>query len=131
MVYLRKTILPIFLTGIWINISETVKWEFLIKGYWIEHYQNLNLIFPTELINNITWMIWGFLYATIILYLSKKFSLIQTTLISWLAVFIMMWVVVWNIGILPVELLWSNVPLTLIETFIAVLICKRLLKNPS
>lgn len=129
--HFKKTILPILLVGIWINISETIKWELLIKPIWVEHYESLNMIFPAELSNNITWMIWGFLYATVIFILSKKFNLIQTSLLSWFSIFIMMWIIVWNIGILPVKLLWYNVPLSLIETIIAVLICQRLLKKQT
>lgn len=124
--YLKKTILPIFLAGIWINISETIRWEFLVKSYWIDKYQSMNLVFPTEMSNNLTWMIWGFLFSTIIFILSKKFNLLQTTLLSWFAVFVMMWVVVWNIDILPVSMLWFVVPLSLFEVFVAVWICKKL-----
>ncbi|MBE9510439.1 MAG: hypothetical protein IMY71_06135 [Bacteroidetes bacterium] len=124
--HLKKTILPILLTGIWLNISGTIKWIFFIESYWIEKYKNMKLVFPTELINNITWMIWGFLFATTIFILSKKFNLIQTTLISWFVAYVMMWVIVWNVGVLPTGMLWINVPLSLFEAFIGALICKRL-----
>ncbi len=125
----KKTILPILLTGIWINISATIRWELLIKSYWVEQYENLGLVFPNELINGITWMIWGFLFATIIFVLSKKFGTIQTALLSWFAVFVMMWIVVWNINILPTGMLWVNAPLGLFEAFVGTLICKRFLKK--
>ena len=124
----KKTILPILLTGIWINISETIRWELLIKFYWIKQYENLGLIFPNELSNGITWMIWGFLFAAVIFVLSKKFTAIQTALFAWFTVFVMMWLVVWNVGILPTGMLWFNAPLGLIEAYIATLICKRFIK---
>jgi len=124
----KKTILPILLAGIWINIFETIRWELLIKSYWIEQYENLGLIFPEGLKNNITWMIWGFLFAAIIFVLSKKFTAIKSALIAWFTVFVMMWVVMWNIAILPTGLLWTNAPLSLIEAYIAALICKRFIK---
>ena len=125
----KKTILPILLTGIWINISATIRWELLIKSYWVEQYENLGLVFPNELINGITWMIWGFLFAIIIFVLSKKFGTIQTALLSWFTVFVMMWIVVWNINILPTGMLWFNAPLSLFEAFVGALICKRLLNK--
>ena len=125
----KKTILPILFTGIWINISETIRWELLIKSYWIDQYENLGLVFPNELTNGITWMIWGFLFAAVIFVLSKKFTAIQSALIAWFTVFVMMWLVVWNVGILPTGMLWINVPLGLIEAYIATLICKRLSKK--
>lgn len=123
---LRKTILPILVTGIWINVSESIRWIFLVEQYWIDHYQTLGLSFPNETVNMVVWMIWGFLFATIIFILSRKFSLLQTTILSWTVAFAMMWIVVWNVGILPTGMLWYVIPLSLLEVFIAVLICKRI-----
>jgi len=128
MTYFKKTILPIILIGLWINISITIGWMLILEGYWIEKYQSLNLVFPTGLINNITWMIWGFMLATIIFIISKKFSLWQTTFLAWFVAFIMMWVIVWNVGILPTGMLLFNIPNTLFITFIGALICKRVAK---
>ncbi len=125
MSHLKKTILPILLTGIWVNVSITVGWMLILESYWIEKYQSMNLVFPTGLTNNIVWMIWGFMLATIIFILSKKFSPLQTTLISWFAAFAMMWVIVWNIGVLPTGMLLFNIPNTLFVTYIGTLICKK------
>jgi len=125
MTYFKKTILPILLTGIWINVSITIGWMLILEGYWIEKYQSLNIVFPTGLTNNIVWMIWGFMYGIAIFILSKKFSVLQTTLISWFAAFAMMWVIVWNIGVLPTGMLLFNIPNTLFITLIGAWICKR------
>ena len=124
--YFKKTILPILSTGIWINISETVRWELLIKSYWVDHYQNLNLVFPNEPLNGVIWMIWGFLFAITVFIISKKFNLLQTTFLSWFFVFVMMWIVIWNVDMLPKGILWVNAPMSLVEAFIAALICKKL-----
>ena len=102
---LKKIVLPVLIIGIWINVSETVRWMFLIESYWLEKYQNLNLIFPNETTNLIMWMVWGFLFAALIFILSRKFNLFQTTILSWFVAFVMMWVVVWNVGVLPVKML--------------------------
>lgn len=125
---LRKVFLPILITGIWINISETVRWIFLIKSYWINHYQTLNLVFPNKPINGIMWIIWGFIFAAIIFILSKKYSLIKTTFLSWFIVFVMSWIVLWNAGILPMGILVFVVPLSLFETYIGALISNKLSK---
>lgn len=125
----KKNIWPILVTGIWINLSETLRWIFLIEPFWIEKYQLLNLTFPGENVNMIVWMLWGFLYATTIFILSKKFKLVQTTLLSWFIAFVMMWIVVWNVGVLPTEMLWYNIPLSLLETFIGAFICIKFFKN--
>ena len=125
---LRKVFLPILITGIWINISEAVRWIFLIKSYWIKHYQTMNLAFPNKPINGIMWIIWGFIFAAIIFILSKKYSLIQTTFLSWFIVFVMTWIVLWNAGMLPTGILVFVVPLSLFETYIGVLISNKLSK---
>ena len=38
----------------------------------------------------------------------------------------MMWVIVWNVGVLPTGMLWINVPLSLFEAFVGTLICKKI-----
>jgi len=97
----------------------------VIESYWIEYYKNLNLVFPGDPSNAVIWMIWGFFFATIIFVLSKKFNSIHTILISWVAVFLMLWIVLINIEMLPLKILWYNIPLSLLEVYIAVLICKK------
>ena len=126
MEHLKKTILPILLTGIWMNVAGTIRWIYLIEPYWLEKYNYLDLVFPSATINNITWMIWGFMFAMVIFILSRKFNLIQTTLLSWFMVYVMMWVVVWNVGVLPTDMLWVNIPLGFLDAFVGALICKRL-----
>lgn len=125
MKFSKKILLPILLTGIWINVSITIGWIIILERYWIEKYESLNLIFPTGMTNNIVWMLWGFMLATLIFFLSKKFNLIQTTIIAWFAAFLMMWVLVGNIGVLPTGMLWFNVPLTFLITYIGVWICEK------
>ena len=125
---LKRTILAILVTGIWINVSETIRWMAVIESHWIERYQELNLVFPNETINMIAWMIWGFLFATAIFILSRKFNLLQTTFLSWFMAFAMMWVVVWNVGVLPTGMLWLNIPLSLLEAFVGAFICIRFFK---
>ncbi len=125
MSHLKKTILPILLTGIWINISITIGWILILESYWIEKYQSLDIIFPTGLSNNIVWMIWGFMLATLTFILLKKFTVLHTAFLAWFVAFVMMWVVVWNVGILPTGMLLFNIPYSLLVTFIGVLICKK------
>ncbi len=125
--FLKKTILPILLATIWISISEFVRNEVLVKEYWINHYNNLGLIFPSEPINGMVWGIWSFLFAIAIYILSKKFSLLQTTFLSWFVGFVLMWFVAGNMGVLPFGILYIAIPLSLLEAFLATLIIKKLL----
>lgn len=122
---LKKIILPILFTGIWINFSETLRWIFLAESYWIEHYQQLGIVFPTGPVRGVIWMIWGFMFATTIFILSRKFTLLQTTIFSWSVVFVMLWVVLGNVNMLPAGMLWIVAPLSLLEAYVGAWICKR------
>lgn len=123
---LRITILPILLATIWISISEFVRNELLFKSYWVDHYRTLHLTFPSEPVNGALWGVWSLLFAVAIFILSKKFSLLQTTLLSWFMAFVMMWVVIGNLGVLPGGLLLFAIPLSLFEAFLAAFIIKKL-----
>lgn len=122
----RKTFLPIILATIWISISEFVRNELLLKSYWTEHYQNMGLVFPSEPINGAVWGLWSFLFAIAIYLIAKKFSLLQTTFLSWFVAFVLMWVVTGNMGVLPYGILYFAVPLSVLEAFLATFIFKKL-----
>lgn len=122
---MKKSILPIILAGIWITVSEFVRNEFLLKGYWLDHFQAMGLEFKTLPINGILWMIWSFALAYLIFMLHKKFSFMQTILLAWLPAFVMMWLTVYNLQVLPLALLIFAVPLSLVEVAIAALIIAR------
>ena len=123
---IKEKIFPIFLATIWISISEFVRNEILLKSFWTEHYHELGLNFPSAPINGALWGIWALLFAVAIFIIAKKFTLIQTTLLSWFVAFVMMWVVIGNLGVLPFNLLWYAIPLSILESFIAALIVKKL-----
>ena len=122
---LKNTILPVFLATIWISLSEFVRNEFILKSFWIEHYQHLGITFPSEPVNGAVWGIWSLLFALTIFIISKKFNLVQSTYISWLVGFVLMWVSLGNLGVLPYGLLWYAVPLSIFESFVATLIIKK------
>ena len=122
----KKTIFPVLLATIWISISEFVRNEFLAKSYWIKHYQKVGLVFPSEPINGAVWGIWSLFFAIGIYILSQKFSLLQTTFLSWFVGFVFMWLVVGNLGVLPFGILPFAIPLSLLEAFLAALIIKKL-----
>jgi hypothetical protein len=124
--FLKKKIIPILSATIWISVSEFLRNELFFKSYWTEHYKNLGLVFPSEPLNGAVWGLWSMLFAIAIFVISKKFSLLQTTLLSWFVAFVLMWVVIWNMNVLPPGLLYIAAPLSLFETFLASLIIKRL-----
>ena len=122
----KNVILPILLATIWISVSEFVRNELLFKEYWIAHYNSLGIEFPAEPVNGAIWGIWSLLFAVFIYILSGKYNLWQTTLLSWFAGFVLMWVVAGNLGVLPVNLLIFAFPLSLLETFLASWIIQKL-----
>jgi len=124
-----RNIIAVILTGIWVNASEFFRNEVLLKTYWINHYRSLGMTFPSEPLNGMIWVVWGFLFAIAIYVISRKFNLIQTTLISWFMAFVLMWVVTWNLNVLPSAILIYAVPLSLLEAFIGSYICIKMSPN--
>jgi hypothetical protein len=119
MAFARKTLLPVLLATTWISISEFIRNEFIVKTYWTKHYESLGLVFPSEPLNGAVWGLWSLLFAIAVFIVSKKFTLMQTTFLSWFVGFVLMWVVAGNLGFLPFELLVFAIPLSLFEAFLA------------
>ncbi len=126
MKFLKSTILPVLLATIWISISEFVRNEYLVKSFWTEHYHRLGLVFPSEPVNGAVWGLWSLMFAIAVFIISRKFSLVQTALLSWFVGFVFMWVVIGNLGVLPHGILFAAVPLSLIEAFLATFIIKKM-----
>ena len=123
---IKNTIIPIMAATFWIGISEFTRNEFLLKSYWTHHYQKLGIIFPSEPFNGAVWGLWSLLLAITLFILSKKFSWVQAAWLAWFVGFVMMWVVIGNLGFLPEGLLIIAIPLSLLETFVAGFIIKKL-----
>ena len=116
---IKKTILPILMATIWISISEFVRNEFLLKSYWTDHYESMGLNFPSDPINGAIWGIWSLCFAISIFIIAKKFTLIQTTLISWFVGFVFMWFEIGNMNVLTFGILPFAIPLSILEVFLA------------
>jgi hypothetical protein len=126
---IRNIILPVLLAAVWISISEFVRNEFLVKSFWTDHYKTLGLIFPSAPVNGALWGLWSLLFAVAIFIIARRFTLFQTTFLSWFVAFVMMWVVIGNLGVLPYGLLLFGIPLSILESFIAALLIKKLQKE--
>ena len=122
---MKKTIIPIIVAGIWITVSEFVRNEFLFKGYWIDFFASLGLRFETLPVNGILWMVWSFILAYVIYMLMQKFSFWETVCLAWLTSFVMMWIALYNLQVLPLGLLIVAVPLSLLEVAVAGLLIKK------
>lgn len=117
-----KPVITVLAATLWIAVSEFLRNEFFLKGYWIQHYRSLGLIFPSAPVNGVIWGIWSLIYALTIFIVSKRFTYIQTFLLSWMSGFVLMWLVTGNLGILPPDILFFAVPLSLLESALASLI---------
>jgi hypothetical protein len=122
----KKIILPILAATVWISISEFARNEFIVKSYWVDHFKGLGITFPEAPVNGAIWGAWSLLYAIAIFILSKKFNLLQTTFFSWFMAFVMMWVVIGNLGVLPFGLLAFGIPLSILEAFVAAWLIQKL-----
>lgn len=116
---IKSVVLPIFLATTWISISEFVRNSILLNSYWKEHYQQLGMIFPEQPINGAIWGIWSMGFAVVMFIISKKFTFIQSTMLSWFIGFILMWLVIGNLGVLPIAILIYAIPLSILEVFLA------------
>lgn len=60
-----RSIMAIFLAGLWINVSEFFRNQVLLLRYWVEHFASVGMTFPTATVNGIVWMILGFVKVTL------------------------------------------------------------------
>ena len=112
-------------TGAWIGASEFLRNELLFKGLWIAKYDSLGLVFPSAMVNNAIWGLWSLLFAALILFLSRRLKFLETVLVAWVSAFVLMWLTIFNLNVLPLALLIPAVPLSLIEVLVASLICHK------
>lgn len=122
----KRAVFPVLLATVWISISEFVRNSFLVHDAWLAHYQNLRLTFPEQPVNGAVWGIWSLVFAIIIYVLHQKFTFWQTVLLSWIIGFAMMWLVIGNLGVLPIDILPYAIPLSILEVLVAVLIINKL-----
>jgi len=122
---MKNNLTAIVLATVWISISEFLRNEFLLKHLWVEQYQEMRLVFASEPMNGANWGLWSSCFAVGIFIISRKFSLFQTFLLSWFVGFVFMWLVVGNLGVLPFGILPVAIPLSLLETVLAVYLVNK------
>ncbi len=118
-----RPILAVILAGFWVSGSEFFRNEILLKSHWLRHYESLGVDYPSAPANGLVWVLWSFLFALAVYWLSRKFTLLETTLFSWFVGFVWMWLVIGNLGVLPFSILPLAIPLSLMEAFLAAWIC--------
>jgi membrane associated rhomboid family serine protease len=124
---MKRFVLAALISGIWINLSEFLRNEFLFKQWWLEKYESLRLTFPSGPVNGALWVLWGFLFAASVVALRRRLSFLETTLLAWVMGFVLMWIVIGNMNVLPHKILLVAVPWSVAEVAIAVCITQRFL----
>jgi hypothetical protein len=120
-----KMIWLVIIISIWINAAETIRWILFAKPYFIKHFQDRNIEPPGGPLYLIIWFLWGILISVIIFNISKKFSLLNSTLIIWFAVFSGIWIMLLNLKVITIPILLILMSICFIEILIGVLISKH------
>jgi hypothetical protein len=123
---MNRYLLAVFAAGVWMNLSEFIRNELLLKNTWVDGFKDIGLSFPSDPLNGAVWALWAFIFVAVLTLISTKFDVIVSTIISWSLGFVLLWVAVWNMGILPSGLLYWAVPWSFVEVYVAALIISRI-----
>ena len=123
---MRRFWLAVVASGAWISLSEYIRNEFVIKHVWVKGFEEIGLSFPSAPINGVVWVIWTFIFCVVLTVLNMKFNALKSTVICWVTGFGLLWIAMWNIGILPKGLLYWAVPWSFVEVYVAAFICNRI-----
>ncbi len=120
-----RTILAILASTVWISIHEFLRNQLLLIAHWTDHYEGMGLTFPGEPLNGAMWGIWALCFSIALLIVAKRYTLVETAAIGWLVGFVLMWIVVGNLGVLPFSVLPYAIPWSMVEVFGAVWLLKK------
>jgi len=129
--HMKRYLLAVLASGIWINVSEFVRNELVIKKLWVDGFHEMGLIFPSAPINGAVWGLWAFIFATILMKLCTRFNTLHSALIAWITGFILFWLATMNLGVLPSGILYWAIPWSFVEVYIAAMICTKILTRKT
>lgn len=109
----------------WISINEFLRNQWLLLDHWKDHYASLGLSFPGAPLNGAVWGIWALAFSAGLYFLFRHTTLLTAVLLGWLFGFLLMWLVIGNLGVLPSGVLPYAVPWSMIEVAGAVWIMSR------
>ena len=124
---MKKNIFAFLASGAWISISEFIRNELLLKTYWLDKYNSMELVFPSEPVNYALWGVWSFMLSGLTVFLLKKIRFFEAIIVIWLTAFLMMWIVIGNLNVLPFGLLFFAIPWSILEVTIAAIISRQIL----
>jgi hypothetical protein len=121
-----RPFLAILASTAWISVNEFLRNQVLLIDHWTGHYAAMGLTFPGEPLNGAVWGLWSFCFAVALFFLSRRFTQLETAALGWVFGFVLMWIVIGNLGILPYGILVVAVPWSLMEVSGAVWILKKI-----
>jgi hypothetical protein len=121
-----RPILAILAATVWISVNEFLRNQLVLIDHWTGHYAAMGLTFPGELVNGAVWGLWSLCFAVAIFVMARRFSLLETTALAWSVGFVLMWLVVGNMAVLPYGILPYAIPWSMVEAFGAVWLVKKL-----
>jgi hypothetical protein len=121
-----KNILSTLAAFAWISANEFVRNQFVFKHLWEAHYQSMGLTFPAAPVNGAVWGLWSLVFAGVIYTLRQRFGFGQTIALAWVIGFVMMWLVIGNMGVLPFSLLSYAIPWSFVECLGAVWLIQKI-----
>ena len=123
---MKRFWIAVVASGMWMNLSEFIRNEFVIKHVWIKGFEEIGLSFPSAPVNGLVWVIWTFIFCAVLTTLNMRFNALRSTIICWVTGFGLLWIAMWNIGILPKGILYWAVPWSFVEVYVAAFICNRI-----
>ena len=99
----------------------------LYISFYIFFFMEIGLIFPSAPINGAVWGLWAFIFASILMKLCTRFSTFHSALIAWTTGFVLLWLAMMNMGVLPSGIIYWAAPWSFIEVYIAAIICSKIL----
>jgi hypothetical protein len=126
-----RTALAVVAAGAWVGANEFLRNQLVLSANWAAHYGSLRLQFPASPVNGAVWGLWSLLFAAAVVILSRRFGLLATAALAWFVGFLLMWIVIGNLGVLPIGILGVAIPWSLAECFGAAWIAQRLAGMPG
>lgn len=119
------------IAGIWINISEVVRYFALVMPMVREAFPQIVNVAPMDLGVFAVWAVWDTILVLAVagfvwIYLdrfgaSTRNSLLAATF-AWAAIFVILWLGVWNMGLTTPSIVAIALPLAWLELAVAALI---------
>ena len=79
--------LAVVASGMWMNLSEFIRNEFVIKHMWVKGFEEIGLSFPSAPVNGLVWVIWTFIFCAVLTALNMRFNALRSTIICWVTGF--------------------------------------------